>query len=93
MIINVPKPAGKANKDRPINTLLQHQVKRLWEIEQSHIPAHRTGIAIDPNKLDLMTEGEAAKFIKRMTTKLQDLGRKPTEPRKTVAKKAKRGVR
>jgi hypothetical protein len=75
VIINVPKPAGKANKNRPINTLLQNQVKRLWEIEQNHIPAHRTGVAIDPNKLDSMTEGEAAEFIKRMTAKLQELGR------------------
>jgi len=81
MIIAVPKPAGKVNKSRPINTLLQHQVKRLWEIEQQHIPKHRTGIAIDPEKLDSMTEREAAEFIKRMTAKLHELGKKPKRTR------------
>jgi hypothetical protein len=73
-VIVVPKPAGKLNKDRPINTLLEHQVRRLQEIEQAHVPAHRTGMAVDPKH---MTEGQAAEYIRRMTTKLQELGPKP----------------
>ena len=31
MNIDVPKPAAKPNKSRPISTLLQYQIKRLWE--------------------------------------------------------------
>jgi hypothetical protein len=82
-VIVVPKPAGKVNKDRKINTLLEHQVKRLREIEQRHIPSHQTGLAVDPAK---MTEGEAAEFIKRMTTKLRELGVKPKRTRRRKPK-------
>jgi len=74
VIVPVPKPQGKAKKDRPINTLLEYQVRRFLEIEQRHIPKHRTGLMVDPAK---MTEGEAAKYIKRMTAKLHELGKKP----------------
>src|ERR1039458_6230887 len=77
-VIAVPKPAGKPNKSRPINNLLQYQVQRFREIEQRHIPAHRTGLAVDPSK---MTEGEAAEYIKRMTAKLHELGAKPKKTR------------
>ena len=82
-VIVVPKPAGKLNKDRPINTLLEHQVKRLREIEQRHIPAHQTGLAVDPSK---MTEGEAAEYIRRMTAKLHELGPKLKRTRKRKPK-------
>jgi len=78
VIVPVPKPQGKANQGRRINTLLEHQVKRLLEIEQKHIPAHRTGLTIDPAK---MTEGEAAGYIKSMTAKLHELGKKPKRKR------------
>ena len=82
-VIAVPKPAGKANKGRQINTLLQYQVQRFREIEQRHIPAHQTGLAVDPSK---MTEGEAGEYIKRMTAKLHELGPKPKRTRKRKPK-------
>ena len=86
MIVRVPKPAGKINKDRPINTLLEHQVRRLRETELRHIPRHRTGLAVDPSK---MTEGEAANYIRQMTAKIHELGPKPVAiPIKTKRKKA-----
>jgi hypothetical protein len=83
LIVQVPKPAGKAKKDRQINTLLQYQVQRFREIEQRHIPKHRTGLPVDPSK---MTEGEAAEYIKRMTAKLHELGPKPKRTRKRKPK-------
>jgi len=83
VIVQVPKPAGRAKKDRQINTLLQYQVQRFREIEQQHIPAHQTGLAVDPSK---MTEGEAAEYIKRMTAKLHELGPKPKRTRKRKPK-------
>ena len=82
-VILVPKPAGKPNKARKINTLLEHQVRRLWEIEQRHIPLHQTGLPVDPQN---MTEGEAAEYIRRMTAKLHELGPKPKRTRKRAAK-------
>ena len=84
IVIPVPKPAGKPNKARKINTLLEHQVKRLREIEQAHIPTHQTGLPVDPQN---MTEGEAAEYIRRMTAKLHELGKKPKRTRKRVAKR------
>jgi hypothetical protein len=86
MNIDIPKPAAKPNKSRPINTLLQYQIKRLWEVEQLHVPAHRTGISIDPEKLHELTEGQAAEYIRRMTAKLRELGPKPKRTRKAAAK-------
>lgn len=81
MNIDVPKPAAKPNKSRTINTLLQYQVKRLWEIEQLHVPAHRSGMSVDPQRLHEMTEGQAAKYIRKMTAKLHQLGPKPKKQR------------
>ena len=83
LIVHVPKPAGKPNKSRQINTLLQYQVQRFREIEKGHIPAHQTGLAVDPSK---MTEGEAGEYIKRMTAKLHELGPKPKRTRKRKPK-------
>ena len=90
VIVSVPKPKGKVNKDRPINTLLEYQVRHFIEVEKSHIPVHRTGLAVDPAN---MTEGEAAKYIKRMTAKLHELGKKPkrkrtAKPKANQARKA-----
>lgn len=82
-VIVVPKPAGTHNKHRKINTLLEHQVKRLMEIEQRHIPAHQTGLTGDPSK---MTEAQAAEYIKAMTRKLHELGPKPKRTRKRPPK-------
>jgi hypothetical protein len=85
MNIDVPKPAAKPRKDRPINTLLQYQVKRLWEVEQRHVPAHRSGISIDPERLHEMTEGQAAEYIRKVTAKLHELGPKPKRQSKRKA--------
>lgn len=86
IVISVPKPAGKPNKARKINTLLEHQVKRLREIELGHIPTHRTGLPIDPQN---MTEGEAAAYIRRMTAKLHELGPRPKRTRKPARARRK----
>lgn len=86
-VIAVPKPAGNANKHRKINTLLEHQVRRLWEIEQRHIPAHQTaGLPVHPTKMAEMTEAQAAEYIKGMTAKLHELGPKPKRTRKRPPK-------
>jgi hypothetical protein len=84
IVIPVPKPAGKANKARKVNTLLEHQVRRLWEIEQRHIPDHKTGLTVKNPEEN--TEGEAAEYIRRMTAKLHELGPKPKRTRKRAAK-------
>ena len=82
-VIAVPKPAAKPNKNRPINTLLKHQVMRLMDIERRHIPDHRSGTVVD---LQNMTEGQAAEYIRQVTAKLHQLGEKPKRTSKPKAK-------
>ena len=98
MIIPVPKPEAKINKDRPINTLLQSQVRHLLEVEHQHLIApHRTGETMDltpmseeaiQKYLQSWTEGQAARYIRKMTAKLHELNTKPkkTRRRKTTPK-------
>jgi hypothetical protein len=95
MIIPVPKPETKVNKDRKINTLLQAQVRHLLDVEHKQMIARdRTGETKDltpmsqqeiDEYLQSWTEGQAAAYIRKMTTKLHEIN---TKPKKTRRRKA-----
>jgi len=69
-IIKVPKPPQSAfNKNRPLSTLLKSQVEHLQEAELLLPARDQTNIYINAIK----TEGEAAEYIRRVTTKIHDL--------------------
>jgi len=64
-LVHVPRPPQSAlNPDRPVNTLLKAQIQHLHEAERNLPPRHRTDIYINAIK----TEGEAAEYIRRVTT-------------------------
>jgi hypothetical protein len=98
MIIPIAKPQTKIDKNRPINLLLQAQVRHLLEIEHRQLPPfQRTGETEDlsPMSKDQMdeylkswTEGRAADYIGKMTAKLHEINTKPkrTRRRKTTPK-------
>ena len=65
--VRVPKPApGSFNKERPLerNTLLKNQVDHFRELEKRLLAELQTGIQYEAVK----TEGQAAEYIKKMTT-------------------------
>jgi hypothetical protein len=68
-VIRVPKPARTSfDKNRPLakNTLILNQVKHFREIEEKLAPELQTGINPD----SIATEGQAAEYIRAMTTTL-----------------------
>jgi len=75
-VIRVPRPnRGKSYQPhRPVakNTLLLNQVKHFKELEKGLAAQHQTGIAPE----EILTEGQAADYIKRMTLKMHELHRK-----------------
>jgi len=98
MIIPIARPQTKIDKNRPINTLLQSQVRHFLDVEHKQlIPFHRTGETRDltpmseeeiQKYLQSWTEGQAAAYIRKMTTKLHEINTKPkkTRRRKTTPK-------
>ena len=92
MIIPIPRPEAGFDKDRPINTLLQSQVRHFLDVEHKQlIPSHRTGDTKDltpmseeeiQKYLQSWTEGKAAKYIQKMTAKLHEINAKPKKKRK-----------
>ena len=64
-VIVIPRASRKAfNKNRPISTLIQTQIRHLHEVEMALPPEQQTGIDISLIK----TEGEASDYIRRMTS-------------------------
>jgi hypothetical protein len=67
VVISVPKPPKSAMKpNRPVNTLLRNQLQHLQEAEFRLPVKLQTNIYINAIK----TEGEAAKYIQRVTEAL-----------------------
>jgi hypothetical protein len=91
MIIPIPRPETGIDKNRPINTLLQWQIRHFLDIEHKQlIASHRTGETKDltpmseqeiQEYLKSWTEGQAAEYIQKMTAKLHELKRKPRKKR------------
>jgi ArsR family metal-binding transcriptional regulator len=69
-LIHVPRPDVKKamNPDRPVNALLKAQVQHLHDAERNLPLRHRTDIYINAIK----TEGEAAEYIRKVTTAIQE---------------------
>ncbi len=68
--VQVPKPARKSfNKERPLerNTLLKNQVDHFHELEKRLLAELLTGIQFAA----VTTEGQAAEYIRKMTTILR----------------------
>jgi len=64
-LIHVPRPPQSAlNPDRPVNALLKAQLQHLQDAERNLPLRHRTDIYINAIK----TEGEAAEYIRQVTT-------------------------
>jgi len=88
-LIKVPKPPASAmNKDRPISSLLKTQLLHVQKAE-FRLPARaQTNIYINAIK----TEGEAAEYIRQVTTNLRKEHATPAvKPRRRLGK-AKTGV-
>src|SRR5437868_11363600 len=90
-VIKVPRPPASAfDLDRPVSTLLKNQIRHLQEAE-FRLPANmQTNIYINAIK----TEGEAADYIRKVTTALHEahaIG--PTMGSRPVLKGAGRGFR
>src|SRR5437660_8966615 len=65
--IKVPRPPkGSFNKDRRISDLLRSQLRHLHEAEQTLPHHHRSGRDIEA----IVTEGEAAEYIRKVTARL-----------------------
>ncbi len=65
--VRVPKPSPDSfNKNRPVtkNALLENQIKHFHELEMRLLEQLQTGIRFD----DVRTEGDAAEYIRRMTS-------------------------
>ena len=65
-VIRVPKaPRSSFNMQRLLskNTLLSNQVDHLVELEKTLPPEKRTGT----NRASIVTEGQAAEYIRKMT--------------------------
>ena len=74
-IVRVPKPSGESyNPNRPLekNKLVQSIVEHLNHAELDLPADQRTGVDISTIK----TEGEAAEYIKKVTSLLHPLGEK-----------------
>ena len=69
-LVHVPRPDPKSSMDpdRPVNALLKAQVQHLHEAERNLPLRHRTDIYINTIK----TEGEAAEYIRQVTTAIHD---------------------
>lgn len=69
-VIHVPRPDAKRamNPDRPVNTLLKAQMQHLHDAERNLPLRHRTDIYINAIK----TEGEAAEYIRQVTTAIHE---------------------
>ncbi len=63
-----PMPANATNQDRPVNGLLKAQILHLHEAERRLPLRHHTDIYINAIK----TEGEAARYIRRVTEAIHD---------------------
>lgn len=91
-IIKVPQPPAEAyNPDRAVSALLKNQILHLQEAE-FRLPADRqTNIYVNAIK----TEGEAAKYIHRVTMALHDahgIGPQGMTQRKKVTPMRPRGT-
>jgi len=89
LVVEVPSIAeseGAYNPDRPISSLLLHQVRHLHSAEQ-HLPERdRTGI----NVSQLHTELDASTYIATVTALLRAKGAKKTETKRPRKKSAAR---
>jgi hypothetical protein len=82
-VIHVPRPDAKSamNPDRQVNALLKAQVQHLHDAEMNLPFRHRTDIYINAIK----TEGEAAEYIRQVTTAIH-------EAHEAAAAKRARGI-
>ena len=70
-VVYVPKPEkGAFNPDRPISSLIQHQIHHLREIEKS-LPADQQ-TRTDVSKIE--TERQASEYIQKVTARLHARG-------------------
>lgn len=82
-IIYLPKPSKEVyNPNRPLfkNALIKSQVEHFHEADQNLPPELQTGI----NIATVTTEGEAAKYIRRVTHAIHQGGGRKKKARKST---------
>jgi len=88
-IIPVPRPSKSAHDpDRPVNALLQVQIKHLHDAERNLPLRYRTDIYVKTIK----TEGEAARYIRAVTEAIHKAHDDAAAQRTKPAPKRKRGL-
>lgn len=80
-VVKVPKtPKAAYDQDRPISSLIEHQLKHLHEVEISLPKGRQTNIDITT----LKTERQASDYIQKVTAELHPQGlMKTTKTRKS----------
>ena len=72
-VVKVPQPEpGAYNHDRPISSLIQHQLKHLREAELKLPPDRQTNIDI----ATIQTERQASEYIQKVTAELHPQGKR-----------------
>jgi len=76
--IRVPLPPASAfNRDRPITSLIQAQLRHIQHAESARLPKHkRAAIKLE----DIHTEAEAAAYMAAVTQVLHPRGRRKSKP-------------
>ena len=90
-VVPIPKrPHAAFNPNRPVSSLLKTQILHLREAEKKFPPQCHSNIYINAIK----TEGEAAEYIRRVTTTLHQLHREGDRTMEgAIAARAKTGQR
>jgi hypothetical protein len=76
-------PKSAYNPDRPLSSLVANQVLHLYRVEGSLPRRKRTGVNIE----GIETEGQASRYIKKMTRLLHPAGAKTFKLRRAKARR------
>lgn len=86
--IDVPRPKGVRDPNRPASSLLLAQVKHLREAEKGLPPKYHSGIFSHA----IQTEGEAARYVQSVTEAIHGAHDDAAAERVRRAAKRKRGI-
>jgi len=79
-------PKSAYNPDRPVSSLIANQVLHLHHIESALPRRKRTGVNIER----IETEGQASRYIKKMTRLLHPAGARTVKPSRASRRLGKR---
>jgi hypothetical protein len=76
-------PKSAYNPDRPVSSLIANQVLHLYRVEGTLPRRKRTGVNIER----IATEGQASRYIRKMTRLLHPAGAKTVKARGSKARR------